>query len=288
MRKLTVLELKAHPLNKALYGKEEPDVELIESIKTHGVLVPLTVLQDGTIISGHRRWRAAMDMKNPPKLPCNIVGYPDKLAEEEAVIEHNRQRRKTFSQLMNECKALEEIYRERADKNRLSGLKQYRKTLEKEVCEPVGRVRDRVASHAEMSPRKYEEARRILSATQSEDPNVRKVAVEQVQKLDSKKTSVHRAHQEIKKSQGKPGRPQGTKVEGLAQGTVKRLVQTKLDFFETNVCQVGDKAAELLKQYLEGETERITIKAYKAAEREGRKTIRESDIRRALEMPSKR
>lgn len=66
---------------------------------------------------------------------------------------------------------------------------------------------------------------------------------------------------------------------------MKRLVQTKLEFFETNVKQVNDTAANLLKEYLEGETTRLTIKAYKTAEREGRKTIQESDMRNALNWP---
>ena len=73
---------------------------------------------------------------------------------------------------------------------------------------------------------------------------------------------------------------------GLSGGTVKRMVQTNLDFFETSVNQVSDKAAKILREHLEGETKRVTIKAFKAAEREGRKTIKESDVRKALDLPA--
>ncbi|MCE7700271.1 MAG: ParB N-terminal domain-containing protein, partial [Methanobacterium paludis] len=133
MRKMNPLELKAHALNYRLYGKEKPDPELVQSISKHGVLEPLTILKNGTIISGHRRWRAAMACQPMPKnIPCKIVGYPDDLAEQEAVIEYNRQRRKTFEQLMNECTQLEKIYKTQAKENQLAGLKQYREKVKSE------------------------------------------------------------------------------------------------------------------------------------------------------------
>ena len=68
MRKMNPLELKAHVLNYRLYGKEKPDPELVESIQKHGVLEPLTILKDGTIISvvivvGEQPWPVSLCLR---------------------------------------------------------------------------------------------------------------------------------------------------------------------------------------------------------------------------------
>lgn len=326
IRKMNPLELKPHPLNRRIYGHDKPDPDLVRSIQEHGVLEQLVILRDGTIISGHRRWKAALACEPVPKIPCQIVGYASKLDEQEALIEYNRQRRKTFSQLMNEAQELERIYKAQSKTNSLNNLKQYKEEVKAEFGEfgriskdeskpvsdtvvskekekkethvkelpkpaakskqlPKGkRVRDVVAKKVGMSGRTYANARKVLDAEDSEDPEVQKVALEEVEKLNNDETKVNTAYKHVQAAK-KGGRPEGSRVEGLAQGSVKRLVQTKLEFFETNVKQVNDTAANLLKEYLEGETTRVTIKAYKTAEREGRKTIQESDMRNALDWP---
>ncbi len=320
------LELKAHALNYRLYGKEKPDPELVESIQKHGVLEYLTILKDGTIISGHRRWRAALACEPMPKnIPCKVVGYANDLEEQEAVIEYNRQRRKTFEQLMNECTQLERIYKAQAKENSLKNLKQYKDKVksefekqerifpeEKVQVEPVKdglevldkiknaapavdtnsktipkkRVAEVAAEHANMSRKTYERGKKVMVAKTSDDPIVKKVAVEEVEKLNNNETSINAAHKRVQSAKGSKGRPTGSKAEGLPEGTVKRMVQTNLDFFETKVSQVSDKAAKILREHLEGETKRVTIKAFKTAEREGRKTIKESDVRKALDLPA--
>jgi ParB-like chromosome segregation protein Spo0J len=64
---MDVSELKPHPLNLVLYGVQEPDKDLVSSIKDVGVLEPLVYSfmspeSDGAtenyILSGHRRWAA--------------------------------------------------------------------------------------------------------------------------------------------------------------------------------------------------------------------------------------
>ena len=55
--------LKVHPRNNEFFDDingEEFD-RLVESIKDHGVLTPLRVTGDMTIISGHQRMRAAIE-----------------------------------------------------------------------------------------------------------------------------------------------------------------------------------------------------------------------------------
>ncbi len=59
--------LKPHPRNAAIYGEESPD-ELIEQIQTSGWIKPIVVTREHKIISGHRRWKAALVL-NLPTVP---------------------------------------------------------------------------------------------------------------------------------------------------------------------------------------------------------------------------
>ena len=307
------LELKTHPLNMRIYGHEKPDPDLVKSITEKGILEPLRILKDGTIISGHRRYRAALVCDPVPKVPCVVVSFKDKLEEQEALIEFNRQRVKTFTQLMREADELERIYKAQAKTNQLSGLKQYKTTLKEEFQSenkdveeksnpvrnesmaetpksrntlPKGKkVRDIVGEHIGMSGATYHRAKKVISAKKSPDPVIRKVAAEEVEKLDNDKTSISAAHKRVKSVEKKGGRPKGSKVEGLPNGTVRKFVQTRLDTFETPVNQVSERAAQMVREHLESEAMGITIKAAKAAARENRKTIIESDVRRALNEP---
>ena len=104
--------LRAHPFSLAIYG--EPNVDdLLESMPVDGILEPLAVKPDGTVISGHRRLMAALRL-GLETVPTIEVSYDDELDERRAIIAFNRQRRKTFSQQMREAEALEKLMRETA------------------------------------------------------------------------------------------------------------------------------------------------------------------------------
>jgi hypothetical protein len=60
-----VKDLKPHPLNEDLFGnpKESAEYEeILASIKKSGILEPLIILEDGTILSGQLRWTAKKDI----------------------------------------------------------------------------------------------------------------------------------------------------------------------------------------------------------------------------------
>lgn len=109
-------ELRAHPKNIEIYGDEIPDADLIQSIRSKGILEPLVIRDDKTILSGHRRWAAAVAL-NLDTVPCRILTFSDRDDEEEALIEFNRQRKKTPHQTLNEVEHLTRIYAERAKVN---------------------------------------------------------------------------------------------------------------------------------------------------------------------------
>jgi N6-adenosine-specific RNA methylase IME4 len=213
---MKVSELKPHPLSQAIYG--EPDLGLLDSIQKLGILEPLVVKRDGTIISGHRRWRAALAL-GIEEVPCRVEDYEDELREHEAVIEYNRQRIKTFSQVMAEAEKLKEIEAEKAKRRMVEGgrigvivknadgcfdMKQGVQTF---AQGEKGKSRDKVAEKLGMSGFQFEKAEKVWQAAKSGD----EVAKKLVEALDKKTTSIHSAYKRLtaKKPMPAPPLPEG-------------------------------------------------------------------------------
>jgi len=100
--------LRAHPLNAAIYGQETFDKFLKESIAADGIITPLVIDQDDTILSGHRRWQIAQAL-GLPVVPVVVREITDPLDGERALIESNRQREKTATQRQKEVGELMRI-----------------------------------------------------------------------------------------------------------------------------------------------------------------------------------
>ena len=100
--KKKINDLKEHPLNIKIYGNEIVDNDLVENIKNNGLLVPLTIKKDGTIISGHRRFKALKEI-DITDIPVNIIEFENELEEKETLINFNKQREKTYSQIDREA-----------------------------------------------------------------------------------------------------------------------------------------------------------------------------------------
>ena len=102
-------ELKENPLSTAIYGEAEDVSDLAENMKQAGQITPIVIKPDGTIISGHRRYRAA---RQAGMILVNVeVKTPkDKDEEELWIISANKQREKTPDQLYREGKRLEVLF----------------------------------------------------------------------------------------------------------------------------------------------------------------------------------
>jgi len=203
-------DLKPHPINRKLYGEEVLPPEFVASIRENGILVPLAVKEDGTIISGHRRWQAALALKME-YVPVQVVRYTDDLDEREAIIEFNRQREKTFSQKMAEAEELEAVERERAERRRLSNLKRGEEKPEVETLPPreYGKTRDKVAAAVGLgSGRTYDKAAKVWEAARKGDETAKKL----VEELDSGKMTVHAAYKAVVKESEKQERKQAAEV----------------------------------------------------------------------------
>lgn len=69
---------------------------LVDSIKERGILVPLIVTPDFTILDGERRWRASNKIEELKELPCFVVDQkeydkPDKRLELQLIVDEMRE-----------------------------------------------------------------------------------------------------------------------------------------------------------------------------------------------------
>jgi len=61
LMKKPIDEIRPDPRNKELFGAIPGNEfkELVESVKAHGLINPITITAEGLIIAGEQRWRAA-------------------------------------------------------------------------------------------------------------------------------------------------------------------------------------------------------------------------------------
>lgn len=121
MRKIS--DLRQHPISLEIYGENEDVSDLVPSIKTHGVTNPITIKPDGTILSGHRRYRAAR-IAGLTEVPCFVARLANEEEEQILIVEANRTRTKTPEQLIREGKRLQAAFESLAKKNQTAHLKQ--------------------------------------------------------------------------------------------------------------------------------------------------------------------
>ena len=125
--------LKPHPLNSKIYSNGNTD-DLEASIQENGLLDPIIISKDNTIISGHRRWNACKNigLKN---VDVRVEDFQD---ETIALVELNRYRNKKASELLNEIFHLETEYSKKIKRGRP------KKGVNVDTLKN-GRVRDRIA-----------------------------------------------------------------------------------------------------------------------------------------------
>jgi hypothetical protein len=168
----------------------------------HGILVPLVVAPEGTaweVLSGHRRLACARRL-GLPDVPCEVRPLRGRSERRLAVLEYNRQRRKTFSQLMREADALESLHSAAARRRRLANLRQF----EPEAEPSEGRNSDSRPGRTDASIARalglggkdlYRQARAIWRAAQSDDPRARSG----LEQLDAGTKTIHAAYKDLRR-----------------------------------------------------------------------------------------
>ncbi len=195
--------LTRNPFSIAIYG--EPRVEvagLVESIRDHGILVPLVVTASGErweVISGHRRLACAR-LLDLAEVPCEIRPIEGDDDRRRAVLEYNRHRVKSFSQLMREADALESLWsagaRGRSRSNLRQGLDAPEIADRRDSDDRGGRTDSAVAAAIGLGGKDlYRQARAIWRVALTDDPR----ALGGVAQLDAGTKTIHAAYKDLRR-----------------------------------------------------------------------------------------
>ena len=190
----------ASDFSNAIYGEADGD-DLIESIRREGVLVPLVLTErEGggwEVVSGHRRLACACRL-GLEVVPCEIRSFDSIDARKRAVLDYNRQRHKTFSQLMREADALESFETSQARNRREAGLRQNQPdpTVRRNSDERSGRTDEAIAQAINIGGKDvYRQARTIWRSALSADPR----ALASVSLLDLGRKTIHAAYKDLRR-----------------------------------------------------------------------------------------
>ena len=201
--------------------------DLVEMIRSSGWIKPIVCTPSHTIISGHRRLRAAQEL-GLKCVPVEIREFPDDLAELEALLLENASRVKTIEQKIREGEAWRELELSKAKSRQTASLKIGSQTPVREnfPTRETGRVRDAIASRVGLgSGRTYEKAAKVVQEIDSlwqdtpETANaLRKVLNEQ---------SVDAAHRIVRQPAQKRQKILNLIASGIAKSTRKaeKIVQ---------------------------------------------------------------
>lgn len=99
---INIKSLHPHPLNASIYGSDEDYLELAELILRSGWVKPSAITKNNVIISGHRRYQAAIKL-GWETVPVEVREFENELAELEALLLENASRFKTTEQKVREA-----------------------------------------------------------------------------------------------------------------------------------------------------------------------------------------
>jgi len=200
--------LKPHPRNFAIYGGDEDVSSLVETIQASGWVKPIVVTPTGTIISGHRRWKAVLTLKWE-SVPVEAREFLDELGELEALLLENASRFKTIEQKVREAAAWREIEEIKAKQRQQQAATITNQKLSRRNDETLmenfpqaskGTTRDAIASRVGIgSGRTYSKAVTVVTQIDKE-VSQGQLKVAQVLRQVLNEHSVDAAHMLLKKS----------------------------------------------------------------------------------------
>lgn len=105
-----------NPENPRLVFRQDELDALADSIERQGILVPLTLYEDGKkyrILDGERRWRCALKL-GMPQVPAILVGKPDRMTNLMMMFAiHHRRNEWDPLPTAQKLKVLDELYEKR-------------------------------------------------------------------------------------------------------------------------------------------------------------------------------
>jgi ParB family chromosome partitioning protein len=167
--------LRSHPRNSSIYG-EENVTELVELIRQSGWIKPLVITSSLTIISGHRRWKAVLEL-GWSTVSVEVREYATEEEELKALLLENASRFKTTEQKVREEEAWKNIEQRQAKKRMSEGGQKsapYKSAQSKGVenfphLSLKGKTRKRLAKLVGLgSGRNYSKAAKVVEAIDRE------------------------------------------------------------------------------------------------------------------------
>ena len=108
-------KIQPNPLNEQIYGYNEKEhKELVKSIELNGLLEPLTITRDNLLVSGHRRYKVIREI-GWEDVDCRLREFDNVSI---ALVELNKSRIKTKTELLNEALILQTEYSKMIKKGR--------------------------------------------------------------------------------------------------------------------------------------------------------------------------
>ena len=196
-----ISELKHHRLSNAIYGTEIGD-DLVESIRTLGVLQPILVTRDSLeVISGNSRVQAARQLGYQVIQGTYFTSDND-LEIQQAVLESNSQRIKTNEQKIREYNARKTIESELALLRKVDADPKAKptKALTREV---KGKAREHAAKKAGVSANVADKAAKVIEeADRLKDEGKMDESTELINALNK---SIKTAHKMVTKKDAPEG-----------------------------------------------------------------------------------
>lgn len=201
VQKILLSELKPNPFNESIYGPVGNVDDLAESIRQHGQMSPMLFRPDKTLISGHRRL-AAMLQIGLEEADCIVFEPKNPTEEETLLIECNRARNKSMVQIRKEGERLKALLSGPAMQKRMACL--HNSLISMENMNPLVRVgqaqtrgqaesvdtRAEIAEQLGLSKTKWNRIEYVNKYVEIGNP----VALEASKLLNAEKISVYKAY----------------------------------------------------------------------------------------------
>jgi len=193
--------LVPHPRNSCIYGDNEDMTELVELIRQSKWVKPLVVTPNYVIISGHRRWKATLELRLE-SVPVEVREFTNEIAELEALLLENASRFKNAEQKVREGEAWQEIEAFKAKLRQKANLKTGNQTPVQENFpeRERGQSRDLIAKRVNLgSGRTYEKAAKVVGVIDEEIKKGDLITAQGLRKVLNEK-SVDAAHTLLRKT----------------------------------------------------------------------------------------
>lgn len=216
--KMYVDHLEPHPFNQDLYSDRD-NSELADRIDRHGYQDThrIVVTSDGTILSGHRRYRAVKSL-GWETVPVQVVDVdPDSDEAKRRILMANQHRDKNEAEKIREANAWEDLEAERAEQRRQEATGHTQKFGDAET----GESDDKAAEKVGMSGEKYRQGKRVKEAAEDGD----ETAQEQWDKMESGEQTATGAYRELKESNRDDSPEERNPLDAHTDLTRQRIVE---------------------------------------------------------------